>query len=398
MRAKGAPKSTRYRGFRVRRRGKSWQVDYGMRGAKRVPRSFKTKELAREDIDEHLAHEAPEKEDSRNNAVSLYHLTQHERIDVLEALEILDGVASLREAASFYLSHHHPGAETTLTVQDLFEEYRKAKSRANCREWHLRTIDYRIGKFSAAFGTKAICAIGAGDIERWLDGYKSNRGKLLSPVSRNNFLTYLNSFFNYAVKKGYASSNPVERIDRAHFDRSEIAILTPEQVRSLLNAAQAQTPELVAYLAIAVFAGVRPTELQRLTWEDVNLDLRYIHIGGAAAKGHSERYVDIEDVLAEWLKQYGGESGQVCPGDTYVFTKLFNKAREEAGLKEAWKPDVLRHTYASYHVAKYQRKDKTALMMGHSVKMLDRHYRKPLHRSHVKEFWSILPQEDTPLS
>jgi len=190
----------------------------------------------------------------------------------------------------------------------------------------------------------------------------------------------------------------VERIDRAHFDRSEIAILTPEQVRLLLSAAQAQTPELVAYLAIAVFAGVRPTELQRLTWQDVNLDLRYVHIGGAAAKGRSERYVDIEDVLAEWLKQYGGESGQVCPGDTYVFTKLFNKAREEAGLKESWKPDVLRHTYASYHVAKYERKDKTALMMGHSVKMLDRHYRKPLHRSHVKEFWSILPQESIPLS
>ena len=57
------------------------------------------------------------------------------------------------------------------------------------------------------------------------------------------------------------------------------------------------------------------------------------------------------------------------------------------------------------HVATYKREDKTALMMGHSVKMpvlsraegLDRHYRKPLHRSHVKEFWSLLPQKDTSL-
>jgi len=259
MRRKGASRSGRYRGVRIRRRGRSWQVDYGMRSGTRVQRSFKTKELAKADIDERVAHETPEREDSRNNAVSLCHLTQHERIDVLEALESLDGMATLREAASFYLSHHPSEPEFTFTVQDLFEEYRQAKRKANCREWHLRTIDYRIGKFSKVFGTRSTSTISAADIERWLDGYKSNRGKPLSPVSRNNFLTYLNSFFNFAVKKGHAASNPVEKIERAHFDKTEIAILRPEQVRTLLNAARAQTPELVPYLAIAVFAGVRPT-------------------------------------------------------------------------------------------------------------------------------------------
>jgi len=178
-----------------------------MRGGKRVQRSFKTKALAKADIDEHIAHETPEKEDSRNNAVSLCHLTQHERIDVFEALEMLGSMATLREAASFYLSHHRSESESVLTVQDLFEEYRQAKRKANCREWHPRTIDYRIGKFSKMFGTRCAATISAVDIERWLDGYKSNRGKPLSPVSRNNFLTYLNSFFNFAVKKGHATSN-----------------------------------------------------------------------------------------------------------------------------------------------------------------------------------------------
>ena len=70
---------------------------------------------------------------------------------------------------------------------------------------------------------------------------------------------------------------------------------------------------------------------------------------------------------------------------------MFNRARQEAGLKSSWSNDVLRHTYASYHVARYERKDRTALMMGHSVKILDRHYRKPLHRSHVAEFWRVDP-------
>ena len=44
--------------------------------------------------------------------------------------------------------------------------------------------------------------------------------------------------------------------------------LTPDEVRRLLFAGREYAPELVPYLAIAVFAGVRPTEVQRLTTDD----------------------------------------------------------------------------------------------------------------------------------
>ena len=223
----------------------------------------------------------------------------------------------------------------------------------------------------------------ARSIDRWF-----------SPVSRNNFLSYLHAFFNFALKKGYTTTNPAEKIDRAHYDRPEIAILTPDDVRRLLCAARNHAPELVAYLAIAVFAGVRLTELQRLTWESVNFDLRYIYIGGGVSKVRNERYVDMEDPLIKWLELYRQTSGPIAPQDTYVFNKLFNRARKEAGLKDGWTPDILRHSFASYHVAKHEWKDKTALMMGSSVKMLDTHYRRPLHWSHVREFWRIPPDED----
>ena len=107
----------------------------------------------------------------------------------------------------------------------------------------------------------------------------------------------------------------------------------------------------------------------------------------------NERYVDMEDVLVKWLEPYRRTSGPIAPQDTYLFNKLFNRARKAAGLKDAWSPDVLRHAFASYHVAKYERKDKTAMMMGNSVKMLGKHYRRPLHRSDTTEFWSIMPDE-----
>ena len=388
MTRNGASRSVRYRAVRIRRRGRSWQVDYGWLQGQRVQRSFRTKESARADIDQHWTRESPEMEDIKTNPVTLCHLTQHERIDVLEAIDVLKGVAPLRDAAAFFITHHS-GPRASCSVQELFAAYREAKRKANCREWHLRTIAYRVGRFAETFGQRELAEITADQVGRWLDEYQSNRGKPLGPVSRNNFLAYLNAFFNFAVKKGYASINPVEKIDRVHLDRPEIAILTPDEVRRLLYAARAHAPALAPYLAIAVFAGVRPTELQRLTWEHVNFDLRYIHIGGGSSKVRNERYVDMEDVLIKWLEPYRQPSGQIAPSDMYTFTKLFNRVRREAGLKDTWSPDSMRHTFASYHAAKYERKDRTALMMGNSVKMLDRHYRRPLHRSDTTEFWNI---------
>jgi len=385
MRKKGTSGNSQYKRVRIRRRGRNWQVDYGKLNGRRVQRSFKTKELAKGDINEHAVQALVRQKDIEENGICLQHLTRSQRIDVLEALDMLGGGASLRHAASFYLELH-AAPDVSPTVQEVFEENKQAKRKTNCREWHLRTINYRIGKFAQRFGDTSISEITPGKIEQWLDKYKSNRKKPIGCVSRNNFLAYLNAFFNFAVKKGFAAGNPVERIDRTRLDRPEIAILTPDEVRRLLFAARDHVPELLPYLTIAVFAGVRPAEVQRLTWDRVNFDLKYIHIAGGTAKVRGERYVDMEDVLIEWLRGYRQKSGQICPQSTYGFTRLFNKVRDKAGLKQSWKPDVLRHTYASYHVAKYERKDKTAMMMGNSVKMLDRHYRRPLHRSHVKEF------------
>jgi integrase/recombinase XerD len=391
---KKTSKSIKYKGIRIRRRGRRWQVDYGMRNGRRIQRSFKSKVLAKGDVDEHLAHESPEQQDVREHAVTLSHLTQHERIDVLEAIDLLKGMASLREAATFFIAQH-VGSRESHSVNELFAEYKEAKRKANCREWHLRTIEYRIGKFAEAFGQREVVEITADQVGLWLDEYQSNRGKALGPVSRNNFLAYLSAFFNFAVKKGYAAINPVEKIDRIHVDRPEIAILAPDDVRRLLCAARDCAPELVPYLAIAVFAGVRPTELQRLTWEHVNFDLHYIHIGGGISKVRNERYVDMEDVLIKWLEPYRQPMGPVVPSDTYTFNRLFNKVRREASLKDTWSPDSMRHTFASYHAARYERKDKTAMMMGNSIKMLDRHYRRPLHRSDTTEFWNISPERTT---
>lgn len=46
--------------------------------------------MAKTDIDAHLARERIDQADLQENAISLYHLTQPERLDVLEARALLE--------------------------------------------------------------------------------------------------------------------------------------------------------------------------------------------------------------------------------------------------------------------------------------------------------------------
>ena len=54
--------------------------------------------------------------------------------------------------------------------------------------------------------------------------------------------------------------------------------------------------------------------------------------------------------------------------------------------------DVLRHCYASYHLARHENQDKTALQMGHrNTDVLFNHYRNLVTKTEARDFWGILP-------
>ena len=67
-----------------------------------------------------------------------------------------------------------------------------------------------------------------------------------------------------------------------------------------------------------------------------------------------------------------------------------------AALKRAtgvpWHHNVTRHSFVSYHLAKFQNAGKTALEAGHSEAMLFAHYREVVTRPAAKEFWGLFPQ------
>jgi integrase len=93
---------------------------------------------------------------------------------------------------------------------------------------------------------------------------------------------------------------------------TDITIYSPWEVTQCLSHSR---PEMVPFLAIGAFAGLRSAEIERLDWSEVHLADKFIEIKAAKAKTASRRIVPITGNLAKWLKDHAKDEGRVVPFD-----------------------------------------------------------------------------------
>src|SRR5579871_4213282 len=153
----------------------------------------------------------------------------------------------------------------SVTLKQLQQEFTDAKSQRS--QAYRRQIRQSFSRLSSLSELK-VSTIGPLDIDNSLKG--------LADTNRNLQLRVLRAAFNLAVKKGWATKNPVARLDFALESRGEVEVLTNRQVMRLLVATRRIDPELLPYNLFGLFAGIRPEELTRMKWEDVRLDEQHI--------------------------------------------------------------------------------------------------------------------------
>ena len=90
-------------------------------------------------------------------------------------------------------------------------------------------------------------------------------------------LASLKSIIGEAQRRGLVAQNVARevRIRSAGRHKVKIAVPPKAEVRALLDGAEGRTRALVA---VAVFAGLRSSELRGLRWQDVEFDARLIHV------------------------------------------------------------------------------------------------------------------------
>ena len=112
------------------------------------------------------------------------------------------------------------------------------------------------------------------------------------------------------------------------------------------------------------------------------------------AKSARRRYVDITDNLAKWLSPRKERKGKVVSSPREWRT-LREEARMAAGLEE-WPHNALRHSYASYHLAKHKDIGRLTDQLGHtSPQMVFQHYRNIVKPAEADRYWKIAPATAT---
>ena len=211
---------------------------------------------------------------------------------VAESLKTLGDLSNLHAAVKFYSARFKQTVKKP--VPEVVAEFLQIKAARAASERYLRDLAGRLNRF-AADCNKDCCNVTTADLQDWLDGLK------LSPQSYHNYRTVLHTLFHFAVAKGYAADNPVEGAEKLKVRNGDVEIFTPVEIARLLEAARAKFPDFLPCIAIGAFAGLRSAEIERLTWQDIDLTARHIIVAASKAKTASRRIVPIHDNLAAWL-------------------------------------------------------------------------------------------------
>lgn len=137
-------------------------------------------------------------------------------------------------------------------------------------------------------GTKQLPKLTALDLQTL---YTTLADAGLSTRSIGNTHRVLHGAFGQAVKWNLLARNPCEGAKAPRPQRTEMNVLTPEQVRTFLNAT-VNHPAHALY-TLAVTSGMRAGELLGLQWGDVDLDAGHLTIQRALQQQNSAGLVFV---------------------------------------------------------------------------------------------------------
>jgi integrase len=225
-------------------------------------------------------------------------------------------------------------------------------------------------------GKKKLQQISTDDCARLI---ASLRSKGLAPKTIAGALVPLGRVLSLALRRGYVSSNPLQRLEaseRPRIQRREQRVLTHEQIGKLLAAC---LPRYRPLVATAIYTGMRLSELTGLTWEEVDFEQGLIRVRYQLSRAHKDKparrvrlktHSAVRDIpllpqLAALLKQHKLAAPFSAASD-YVFASAVGtglgyrnverrglaRAAEKAGIEQEGLPRLrlhdLRHTFASH--------------------------------------------------
>ena len=319
----------------------------------------------------------------------------------------------LSNAVEYFLSSKTRGAKQ-ISVNEARIKYESRDKFDDTSPSHQKSWKSVLDKFSHTFGERDLSTISVEEIKDWID--RNDRSQELKRKDK----AHLHALFSWARKQTYLKVNVVSAYEIPRFKRKEPVSLSIEQVHNLLFfATQVNKQSLVPYFALAIFAGLRPFEIKRARWEDIDWDEGIIRARQRKGGGFT-RSVELPEICIEWLTHVKGyeKKGQITPDN---YTKNFNVVRGAAGFKVSkgsikscnwwglekhlkdcdkadrpeWVNDICRHTAITYRLKIVKHIGEVAEWAGNSPDIINRNYRsvKNVTKKSTDAFYELTPEK-----
>lgn len=320
----------------------------------------------------HIVHALDE---SRDDAT----LTTTCKIAYWKALEEKLGDVSLDVAVEYYLQMHQCA---DVAVDQCYKEFYSDCLRRGLSKRHLETLKLVVGSFAKHFTLRKVGSIKTEEIEDYV--FRSG----WAPRTQENRLRGVQRFFQWCQKKRYLSqsvSTEAHAVEPPSIPAHDPEVFTPEELQTIFARCDM---DYLAYFAIAAFGGARRAEISRLTYEDIDWEQNVIHLSSAVTKTKRRRTLDLCPALQAWLSLVKERQGPIVP----ILDPL--TIMRERLPKGFWKQNGLRHSFASYHLAKHRNAGLTAELAGHSVAILQTVYKQLVAPSAAEQWFAVTPESN----
>lgn len=341
-----------------------------------------------------------------------------------------EGHVLLKKAVDFFLDSPIR-SQKEITLSALLVKYEARRNWKKRSKAHTKNFHATIEKLCSYFDSdRDFASITREEVETFLD----RRGETSDASFRLEY-AHLHAFFEYGKSQNFSRINVVHEIEKPELDKKEPVSLTIDQIVKIFTyadkvdsftkkwRAKNKRPEencsTIAYFALAIFCALRPFEVGRALWEDIDWDQGIIRARMRKSGGYT-RSVEIPPVCIEWLKFVGGENktGEITPKNLTKRSAIVRAAAgfriqpgnyktgsnfgldaeiEGSGNKDRpeWVPDVCRHTGITYKLRDLQDKPATALWAGNSPEEIERSYKSiaGINDKTFDEFYKLTPKK-----
>ncbi|KAA0258249.1 hypothetical protein FHQ18_07600 [Deferribacter autotrophicus] len=224
---------------------------------------------------------------------------------------------------------------------------------------------YRINIIKDYFNDKLLESIKPIDIDTFFQFLKNEK----NVNNLDRYISRLKNMFNYAIKMDFINSNPVKA---KQSQRVEIInnILSLEEIEKLLKVAKLNKNRQLYYIIlIAVYTGMRKSEILSLKVNNFDFDNEIITLESKNTKSKKTRFIPILSRLKDEIQEYIKTTGLKKNDNLFTVKDIqgsFKTCLKYAGIDENFRFHDLRHTFASICIQNGLNLYEIKEILGHS--------------------------------